>query len=169
MHLAPLSVHSGRPANPKGSIHPRFVLPRSLDAPTANTLSGFLSSWHGNTPLWYVTEALAQLATLHTRWLCDFACHGFLLSIRSLPTTPSIHPAVSAKNEKEKAYHIHAELLAQSGAGHTKTFEYKVSLELPTHPVQGVLRTATRPYDQTFSATLLQTRYQRLFTWLQQH
>ncbi|MFV0423402.1 hypothetical protein [Oleidesulfovibrio sp.] len=87
-----ITIHSGLTPDTVTGRSNIFVIPHSLEKVHRNTIYGTLALPAEAPACWYVTEALAQLAALHTRWLCNFSCHAFLLSVRELPLFPTPVP-----------------------------------------------------------------------------
>jgi hypothetical protein len=142
-----------------------FVVPAAVSAVCGSSIRGTVrGGGHSGEP-WFMTEALAQFVALHTRWLCGFSCHAFLLSVRRMP-----HIRLSAADLPAGATApVHALLTSRTGSDSRHAFEYTVQMQLGARTVQGILLTGTLPYDGRFSADRLQKRYRELFAWLTRH
>lgn len=112
-----------------------------------------------HSPVWHLIEAAAQSAALHQRWLSDFSCHAFLLSIEECLTPDTLFSGRAT---------ITANLLGQS----TRAAAYCVRVTFSSSaedrnckcPDWSAALTIGRiPYDANFQRTLLEARYRELF------
>lgn len=106
-------------------------------------------------PGYCILEAIAQLASLHVRYLKDFSCHAFLMTVRhlSLPTDQRILGKMT----------FDARLRHQSN----RTFTYVAQARIAgADPFGGEILISTVDYDDMFKQAYLETHYRKLFACL---
>lgn len=100
-------------------------------------------------------EALAQLGAMHVRYITDFSCHAFLLSIRKC--------SIQEKFVPNSGLLLSGKLLSRSKRGFLYTL--KAHSEDKTL-IAGEFLFAAIPYDQKFKKECLESHYRKVFSCL---
>ena len=110
---------------------------------------------HQNAPLYTGLESLAQLASMHVKWLHDFNKHTALLKINGIDFKDI--------NQLNGNFSITGKLTARSGRAFTYSLQSAVNGDIK---IEGSMIITLIDYDDKFKKEILEENYKKLFLCL---
>ena len=110
---------------------------------------------HQNAPLYTGLESLAQLASMHVKWLHDFKKHAALLKIINIEFNES--------NQLNGNFLIMGKLTARSGRAFTYSLQSSINGDIK---IKGSIIITLIDYDDKFKKEILEEHYKKLFSCL---